>query len=130
MLIKPFTGTVNANGQAIVTVSHNLNGLVWKIYQLGFALGKVSLSAQAAAHINGVPLASTVTMQLSVFANLASEGQAPYAMESFMVGPPYPVLSAGDMIVCGMISAIAGDVFTVAAYVEEDTVDANLSMGS
>jgi hypothetical protein len=119
MLIKPFMGTVNASGQAVVTVSHGIHGLVWKVYQLGFALGKISLLAQTAAHINGIPLASNVVMQQSVFSQLAGLGQAPYAMESFMVGPPYPILSAGDQINVGVINAVAGDIFTVGAYIDE-----------
>lgn len=130
MLIKPFQATVNASGQAIVVVSHGIHGLVWKVYQLGFALGQVALIAQTAAHINGIPLAGNVAMQQSVFSQLVSLGQAPYAMESFMVGPPYPILSAGDMITCGVISAVANDTFTVGAYVEEYTADQYLSMGS
>lgn len=117
MLIKPFMGTVNASGQAVVTVQHSLHGVVWKVYQLGLALGQVALTAQTAAHVNGIPLTSTVAMQQSVFASLA--GQAPYAMESFMVGPPYINLSAGDQIVAGVINAKSGDIFTVGAYIDE-----------
>lgn len=117
MLIKPFMSSVNAQGQAVVRVQHNLHGLVWKIYQLGIALGQVSLLAQAAAHVNGIPLTSTVTMQQSVFSSLP--GEAPYAMETFMVGPPYPNLEAGDFITVGVINAIAGDTLTVGAYVDE-----------
>lgn len=128
MLIKPFTGPVNSSGQGIVTIGHSLHGLVWKIYQIGFALGIAAPSPQIAAHVNGVPLAPTVTMQPSVFANIA--GQAPYAMESFFVGPPYLVLSAGDLCTCAVLGATAGDVFTAAAYIEERPVSANLGMGS
>jgi hypothetical protein len=130
MLIKPFIGTVDANGNSVVTVSQNLHGLVWKVFQMGFALGQVANFAQIAAHINGIPLTSTVVMQLSVFANLAELGQAPYAMESFMVGPPYIILSAGDMIVCGCINATPGDIFTVGAYVEESFANMPNTMGS
>jgi hypothetical protein len=127
-MIKPFTGTVNASGQAQVIVSQNLHGLVWKVYQLGLALGKVALSAQVAAHVNGIPLTSTVTMQLAAFANM---GQAPpYAMESFMVGPPYIILSAGDQLVVAVINAVPGDAFTVGAYVDERDASMAQDMGS
>lgn len=127
MLIKPFIATVNASGQAVVTVSHNLHGLKWKVYQLGLGLGKVALTAQCAAHVNGIPLTSTVVMQLSVFASLP--GQAPYAMESFMVGPPYPILGPGDQLVIGVINALAGDMFTVGAYVDELDINTPVTMG-
>lgn len=130
MLIKPFQATVNASGQAVVAVTHGIHGLVWKVYQLGFALGQVALIAQTAAHINGIPLAGNVVMQQSVFSQLATLGQAPYAMESFMVGPPYPILSAGDMITCGVINAVAGDTFTVGAYIEERSAGMAQDMGS
>jgi hypothetical protein len=130
MLIKPFAGTVNSSGQAVVQVGHTIHGLIWKVYQLGFALGQVAVFAQTAAHINGIPLASNVVMQQSVFASLASLGQAPYAMESFMVGPPYPNLSAGDMISCGLINGTAGDTFTVGAYVDEFSAGMPQSMGN
>lgn len=128
MLIKPFTGKVNAQGQAIVEITHSLHGLVWKVYQIGFGLGVLAPSPQIAAHVNGVPLASTVPMQPSVFANISQ--QAPYAMEAFFVGPPYIVLSAGDKITCAVLAAAANDVFTAAAYVEERSFTANLGMGS
>jgi hypothetical protein len=117
MLIKPFTAAVNAQGNAIINIGHSLSKKVWKIYQVGFALGQVSNFAQVAAHVNGVPLAATITMQKSVFANLP--GQAPYAMESFMVGPPYIFLNSGDLMVCGIIGATSGDMFTAAAYIDE-----------
>lgn len=117
MLIKPFMATVNGSGQAAVKVQHNLHGLVWKVYQLGIALGQVATSAQCAAHVNGIPLTSTVVMQQSVFSALP--GEAPYAMETFMVGPPYPNLEAGDFITVGVINATAGDTLTVGAYVDE-----------
>lgn len=130
MLIKPFISPVNASGQAVVTVSHNIHGLVWKVFQLGFALNQVALLAQTAAHVNGIPLAGNVVMQQSVFAQFGALGQAPYAMESFMVGPPYPILEAGDQIVCGVINAVANDVFTVGAYVEERSSGGSLTMGS
>jgi hypothetical protein len=129
VLIKPFVATVNASGQAVVQVSHSLHGLVWKVYQLGMALGEVALTAQTAAHVNGIPLASTVIMQQSVFSGLTALGQAPYAMESFMVGPPYPILSAGDFISVGVINATSGDTFTVGAYVEELPATSPVTMG-
>lgn len=127
MLIKPFVGGVNAQGQAVVQIGHSLHGLVWKVYQIGFALGQLAPSPQVAAHVNGVPLTATTTMQPSVFANIT--GQAPYAMESFFVGPPYLVLSAGDLCTCAVLGAISGDVFTASAYVEERPATMNLSMG-
>lgn len=127
MLIKPFTAAVNAQGQAVAVVMHNIHGLVWKIYQIGFALGQSAPSPQVAAHINGIPLTSGVPMAPSVFAALI--GQAPYAMETFFYGPPYPVLQAGDQLVCGLIGGLPGDVFTVGAYVEERDAMANLQMG-
>ena len=130
MLIKPFTAPVNGSGQAVVTVSHSLHGLVWKVFQLGIALGEVSILAQAAAHINGIPLTSTVVMQQSVFNKLAALGQAPYAMETFMVGPPYPILAAGDMLVVGVINATPGDVLTVGAYVDETSAGMPQNMGA
>lgn len=130
MLIKPFQGVVDDNGNCVVTVTQPLHGLVWKVFQIGFALGQVATFAQVAAHVNGIPLTSTVAMQQSVFANLANLGQAPYAMESFMVGPPYIILSAGDMIVCGCINAQPGDTFTVGAYVEERDAGMPNTMGS
>jgi hypothetical protein len=68
MLIKPFTGTVNGSGQSVVTVSHNIYGLRWKVYQLGFALGQLAQLAQVAAHVNGVPLGGVI--HGSVFSQL------------------------------------------------------------
>jgi hypothetical protein len=117
MLIKPFTAPVNASGQAVVSIGHSLSQIAWKVYQIGFGLGKLAPSPQVAAHVNSVPLASTTTMQPSVFANIV--GQAPYAMESFFVGPPYIILSSGDTITCAVLAATSGDVFTAAAYIEE-----------
>lgn len=116
-LLKPFTGIVGANGIAIVTITQSNHGLAWVVYQIGFALGKNAASPQVAAHVNGIPLAATVTMQTSAFASMA--GQSPYAMESFFVGPPYINLEAGDQLVCAVNGATAGDVFTVGAYVNE-----------
>jgi hypothetical protein len=128
MLIKPFTATVDANGHATITVGHNQALLKWKVFQVGLALGQVANFAQVAGHVNGIPLASTVIMQPSVFASLP--GQAPYAMESFMVGPPYIYLRSGDQFVIGVINATSGDTFTVGAYVEEMSVDDDESMGT
>lgn len=116
-LIKPFTAPVGSNGIATVTVTQTIHGLAWVVYQLGFALNEQALSAQVAAHVNGTPLASTVPMQISAFAQLQND--APYAMESFMVGPPYITLETGDQIVVAVVGAVSGDTFTVAAYVDE-----------
>jgi hypothetical protein len=128
MLIKPFQTSVNASGQAVVQVMHNIHGLQWKVYQLGLGLGVLAPSPQVGAHVNGIPLAVTVPMQPSVFANIL--GQSPYAMESFMVGPPYIILSAGDSITCAVLAATPSDTFTVGAYVEEYPVGANAGMGA
>jgi hypothetical protein len=130
MLIKPFTGAVNASGQGVVTVGHTLSQVAWKVYQIGFGLGVLAPPPQVAAHVNGVPLTATVAMQPSVFANIV--GQAPYAMESFFVGPPYIILSSGDTITCAVLGATSGDVFTAAAYIEEyDATDlGSLYMGT
>lgn len=127
MLIKPFTATVNAGGMAVAVITHSLSGLYWKVYQVGIGLGKLSVSAQVAAHVNGVPLTPTIQLQPSVFANLP--GQAPYAMESFMVGPPYINLSSGDQMVVGIQGATAGDLFTVAAYIDELDISIPQTMG-
>lgn len=117
LLIKPFTAKVAANGIASVIVSQNNHGLAWVIYQLGLALNQAAPSPQVAAHVNGIPLAATVTMQNSAFASLV--GQTPYAMESFFVGPPYVNLEAGDQLVVAVTGANSGDMFTVGAYVNE-----------
>jgi hypothetical protein len=116
-LIKPFTAKVASTGIAIVTISMSIHGLAWVVYQIGFGLGEVASSPQIAAHVNGTPLAATVTMQPSAFASI--KGQAPYAMESFFVGPPYITLEAGDSITCAVTGATSGDTFTAAAYVNE-----------
>jgi hypothetical protein len=128
MLIKPFTASINSNGQGYLEVMHSLHGLVWKIYQLGIALGQAAPSPQVAAHVNGIPLAATVVMQPSVFADFPT--QAPYAMESFMVGPPYINLSAGDAITVAVLGATPGDVLTVGAYIDENSAGMPQSMGS
>jgi len=127
MQLAVFQAQVNASGQALVRVTFSIHGLVWKIFQLGMGLGTLAPSPQVAAHVNGIPLASTVPMQPSVFANII--GEAPYAMESFFTGPPYIVLSAGDQLVCAVLGANSGDTFTVGAYHEEHPWTANLGMG-
>lgn len=127
MLIKPFTAVVASDGTATLQIAQALHGLVWKVYQIGFGLGQAAPSPQVAAHVNGIPLASTVTMQTSAFANIAQ--QPPYAMESFFVGPPYIILSAGDMITCVVLGAIPGDIFTAGAYVDEMPAGMPQSMG-
>lgn len=127
MNITPFTASVNASGIAVVTIGHSLSNIKWKIYQVGIGLGKTAINAQVAAHVNGVPLAATVQMQPSVFANIP--GQAPYAMESFMVGPPYIILSSGDQFVIGVQNAVSGDTFTCAAYYDELDALLPASMG-
>src|SRR5215831_14637658 len=121
--VKPFSAAVNASGQGIVVISHSLQGMTWKVLQIGFGLTTLAPSPQVAAHVNGLPLASTVTMQPTVFANI--QGQAPYAMETFFVGPPYINIDAGDSITCAVLGANPGDSFVAAAYIEEfqsDTV--------
>lgn len=128
MLIKAFQSKVPASGGTLLQVRHDLHGRVWKVYQLGFALGVVALQAQVAAHVNGIPLAATVSMQLSVFSTLT--GDTPYAMESFMVGPPYIILQAGEYITCGVINATSGDTFTVGAYVTEHSAGMPQDMGN
>jgi len=128
MLIKPFTAKVNNLGQAVVQIQHSVHGLVWKVYQIGFGLGVAAPSPQVAAHVNSVPLAATVTMQSSVFASISA--QPPYAMESFFVGPPYIILSAGDMITCAVLGASSGDIFTAAAYIDESAAGMPQSMGT
>lgn len=116
-LIKPFIATVQANGIAVAVITQSIHGLAWVVYQIGFALNQQALGAQVAAHVNGQPLAATVQMQISAFAQLAQN--APYAMESFMVGPPYVTLEAGDSITCAVTQAVVGDTFTATAYVNE-----------
>lgn len=113
-LIKPFQATVAANGQASVTITHSLQGIIWQIFQIGFALGKNAFNPQVGAHMNGIPLTSAVAMQPVAFTGF------PYAMESFFVGPPYVGLKAGDSITCAVIGATSGDVFTAGAYISEE----------
>ena len=113
-LIKPFQATVAASGQATIEITHNINGLIWQIYQIGFALGKAAPSPQVGAHFNGIPLTAAVTMQQVAFTGF------PYVMESFFVGPPYVGLKAGDKIVCSVLGATSGDVFTAGAYISEE----------
>lgn len=122
MLIKPFTAQVKADGQAQLLIMHNVHGLAWKVYQIGFALGIFIAGAQVAGHVNGIPLSGAVIMQQSLF------DEAPYAMESYFVGPPYIVLQAGDYIACAVRGATVGDTFTAGAYVEERSSLANLGM--
>jgi len=119
-LIKPFTGKVGSNGQAFVTITHSLRGIIWQIFQIGFGLNVTSFNPQVGAHVNGIPLTSAVAMQPVAFAG------APYAMESFFVGPPYVGLRAGDQIVCSVTGASVGDTFTAGAYISEE--DDPLSM--
>lgn len=113
-LIKPFVAKVGANGQAQLSITHNLQGIVWQVFQIGFALGIKSTFAQCGAHLNGIPLTSAVQMQPVSFNGF------PYAMESYFVGPPYIGLKAGDQIVCAVISATSGDTFTAGAYISEE----------
>jgi hypothetical protein len=119
-LIKPFTATVNVNGIAVIDITQNIPGLAWIVYQIGLALGKQAPSPQVAAEVNGVPLAATVTMQNSAFANISGgEFAIPYAMESFFVGPPYITLEAGDDLVVAVVGAVSGDTFTAGVYINE-----------
>lgn len=123
-----FTGKVSGSGIAIVQITHSIHGLQWKVYQIGFGLGVTAASPQVAAHVNGLPLASTVPMQVSAFASVP--GQAPYAMESFFVGPPYTILQAGDVITCAVIGAASGDTLTAGVYYDEFPAEVRLSQGS
>lgn len=113
-LIKPFTAVVGSNGQANVTIEHQIHGLIWQIFQIGFALGQTASFPQVGAHMNGIPLTPTVIMQPVMFAGV------PYAMETYIVGPPYVGLKAGDTIVCSVLGATAGDIFTAGAYISEE----------
>lgn len=108
---------MNSQGQGFVEVTHSIHGLAWEVQQVGLGLGKAAPSPQVAALINGVPYVTTVVMGTSVFANMP--GAAPIAMSSEFTGPPYPILEAGDKLTVGVTGAIAGDVFTVVAYVNE-----------
>lgn len=128
MLIKPFTQVVDASGHAVITISHSLSGIQWKVFQTGIALGKFAANASVAAHVNGIPLAATITMQPSVFASIPT--QSPYAMESFMVGPPYIILQSGDQMVIAVQNATPGDFLTVGAYIEEHDYREQLTMGT
>lgn len=116
-LIKPFTAGVNANGIATVIITHTIHGLAWTVYQIGFGLAQQAPSPQVAAHLNGIPLVASAPMQVAAFASVA--GAAPYAMEMFFYGPPYVTLESGDQLVCSVIGANSGDVFTAGAYVNE-----------
>jgi hypothetical protein len=116
-LIKPFNTIVDGNGHGVITLSQSIHGLAWQIMQIGLGLGKLAPSPQIAALINGVPFVSSVVMAPSVFANFP--GLTPMAMTTELTGPPYPMLEAGDAMLIGVTGAIAGDVFTAAAYVNE-----------
>ena len=113
-LIKPFTGTVGSNGMASVQITHSLQGIIWQVFQIGFALNQTAFNPQIGAHVNGIPLTSSVAMQPVTFTGF------PYAMESFFVGPPYVGLRAGDVITCAVIGAKSGDIFTAGAYISEE----------
>jgi len=113
-LIKPFTAVVGSNGQASLSITQAINGLIWQVFQIGFALNQVALAAQVGAHMNGIPLTSTVYMQQVTFSGF------PYRMESFFVGPPFVGLKAGDQIVCAVVGATPGDTFTAGAYISEE----------
>lgn len=113
-LIHPATATVDGTGKATVEITHSLRGLVWKIFQIGFGLNKSAFNAQVGGHFNGIPLTSSVQMQPVSFPGV------PYAMESYFVGPPYVILRAGDKLVCSVINATSGDVFTAGAYYSEE----------
>lgn len=113
-LIKPFTGVVGANGQGSVSITHSLQGIIWQVFQIGFALNQKAFNPQVGAHVNGIPLTSAVAMQPVTFAGV------PYAMESYFVGPPYVGLRAGDLIVCSVTGATAGDTFTAGAFISEE----------
>lgn len=115
-LIKPFTAVVGSNGQATVAITHSLQGILWQIFQIGFALNQTAFQAQVGAHMNGIPLTSAVAMQTVAFTGF------PYAMESFFVGPPYVGLKAGDQIVCAVRGATVGDTFTAGAYLSEEQI--------
>jgi hypothetical protein len=129
--LVPFTAPVNAGGDAIVEVSHSLSGIQWKVYQVGLALGQpVSGIAQVAAHLNGAPLAASVNMQPSAFASMTNQGHPPYAMESFIVGPPYLYLMAGDQFHIGVVGAVPGDTFTAGVYLDEQDALEPQNMGS
>lgn len=113
-LIKPFTASVGSNGQATLDITHNLQGIIWQVYQIGFALGVTASFAQIGAHLNGIPLTAAVAMQPVAFTGF------PYKMESYFVGPPYVGLKAGDKITCAVINATSGDTFTAGAYISEE----------
>jgi|SRR5215471_8519484 len=113
-LLKPFVSVVDASGNAAITISHNQAGLIWQVFQIGFALGQTSLLAQVGAHFNGLPLTSTVQMQPVMFTGV------PYRMESYFVGPPYVGLKANDSIYCTVINAVPGDRFTAGLFMSEE----------
>lgn len=116
-LVKPFSATVNANGVAVVDVSHSIHGLGWQILQIGFSLGQGAQSPEVSALYNGVPFVSTLVMSNSPFANIP--GRAPVSMTAQFSGPPYPMLEAGDILTLGVLGANSGDSFVVACYINE-----------
>lgn len=112
--IRPFTGVVDGTGEGTVIITHSQKGLIWQIFQIGFALNIKAFNPQVGAHFNGIPLTSAVAMQPVSFSGV------PYAMESYFVGPPYVGLKAGDQIVCSVTGATNGDTFTAGAYISEE----------
>lgn len=113
-LIKPFTAPVASDGTATCIVTHSLQGILWQVFQIGFGLNQNAFQPQVGAHLNGIPLTASVAMQPVSFTGV------PYAMESYFVGPPYVGLKAGDQIVCSVVGATSGDVFTAGAYISEE----------
>lgn len=112
--IRPFTAVVDGTGSGTVIITHSQKGLIWQIFQIGFALNKKAFNPQVGAHFNGIPLTSAVSMQPVSFSGV------PYAMESYFVGPPYVGLKAGDQIVCSVTGATSNDTFTAGAYISEE----------
>jgi hypothetical protein len=128
MLLKPYTATVNTNGQAVISIGHSLANIKWKIMLIGFGLGQNAPSPQVGLHVNGTPFGASQTFQTSVFAGIT--GEPPYAMEMTWYGPPYFYLSSGDVAACGVMGAQPGDQFTATALIEEVDAYAPESMGS
>lgn len=116
-LVKPFSGVVNGSGVATATITQSLHGIAWVVQQIGFSLGLAAPSPEVSALFNGVPFVSTLVMSNSPFSGLT--GMAPVAMTAQFSGPPYPLLESGDAILLGVQGATAGDVFTIAAYINE-----------
>lgn len=113
-LAHPFTAQVNVLGQATIEMGHNIHGLVWQVFQLGFALNQSASGPIVGVHFNGVPFISTLTMRAVSFPGF------PYNMEVEYYGPPYAALKAGDRLTCTVTGATNGDIFTAAAYVSEE----------